>query len=469
MSILISAPIRTGKTLLAIEKIFEELNRGRIVYTNIIDIKIPGVISVSSSINDPFDWRDLPNGSVLVWDEAHEHPAFSEQDLLKTFKINEQPFDDLLEKLNNVPNATTAYIRSNIDKIEKAKKHALEKRKEEIRDIGRGLLLHGHFGIEIYFITQRVAKLNTDVLASVTNHYVLRRKFGIDAATIWEFGEAITTWSKSAADSALNKRFWRYPKHLYHFYKSSEHHAVKKTFPLKYAAIALIPILLIANGFRQAYESNFMGWFGKKEQVQAQPQQQNQNVPSQNPEHSQALEVAQKAASLGMTPEQYLDLQNPEHRNQQLASQNPQQAQTYSIKYDYNDPFNVKTDQQYTATSLPTFSGCIKYAGKYYAYTNQGTLIKDINPETCKRVIDNAERPYNYFAQKKVDNYAPSYNTNPQGNFAGNSQPYNSQNNSKMTPQEYEIYLNYLRDQQQANNYVQPNLQSQVIAGANAL
>ena len=68
MSILISAPIRTGKTLLAIEKIFEELNRGRDVYTNIVGIKIPGVISVSSSIGDPFDWHDLDNGSVLVWE-----------------------------------------------------------------------------------------------------------------------------------------------------------------------------------------------------------------------------------------------------------------------------------------------------------------------------------------------------------------------------------------------------------------
>ena len=64
----------------------------------------------------------------------------------------------------------------------------------------------------------------------------------------------MTTWSKSTAESALNKKYWRYPKHLYKFYKSSEHHAVKKTFPLKYAAIALIPILLLGNGFRQAYE-----------------------------------------------------------------------------------------------------------------------------------------------------------------------------------------------------------------------
>jgi zona occludens toxin len=81
--------------------IFEYLNKGRQVYTNIVGIKVDGVISVASSINDPFDWRNLPNGSVLVWDEAHEHPAFSEQDLLKTFKIDESHFDDLLQQLNS--------------------------------------------------------------------------------------------------------------------------------------------------------------------------------------------------------------------------------------------------------------------------------------------------------------------------------------------------------------------------------
>lgn len=103
MSILISAPIRTGKTLYVIKCIFDELNKGRQVFTNIVGIKIDGVISVTSDIGDPFDWRNLPNGSVLVWDEAHEHPAFAERDLLKDYKLDDtkynQDVNDIL-KLN---------------------------------------------------------------------------------------------------------------------------------------------------------------------------------------------------------------------------------------------------------------------------------------------------------------------------------------------------------------------------------
>ena len=66
MSQLISAPIRSGKTLFVVKKIFEELNKGRMVYTNIVGINIEGVISVSSTIDNPFDWRDLPKGSTIV-------------------------------------------------------------------------------------------------------------------------------------------------------------------------------------------------------------------------------------------------------------------------------------------------------------------------------------------------------------------------------------------------------------------
>lgn len=268
MSILISAPIRTGKTLFVVQEIFKQLNKGRMVYTNIVGINISGVISVSSSIDDPFDWRDLPNGSVLVWDEAHEHPAFSSEDLLKDFKIDETQYLERIDTISNDTSITTQTEKKRrIDLVERELKTATNKKKEQIRDIGRGLLLHGHFGIEIYFITQRPAKLNADCLASVTSHFVMRRKFGMDAAIIWEFGEAMTSWSKSTAEIALNKRLWRYPKHLYGFYVSSENHQVRKSFPAKYFAFAILPIALFLYGLSSATETGFFGLFGKKESV----------------------------------------------------------------------------------------------------------------------------------------------------------------------------------------------------------
>ncbi len=66
MLYLISAPPRTGKTLKAIEIIFKHLNQGRVVYTNIVGINIPGVITFTSEMQNPHDWRDLPNDSVFM-------------------------------------------------------------------------------------------------------------------------------------------------------------------------------------------------------------------------------------------------------------------------------------------------------------------------------------------------------------------------------------------------------------------
>lgn len=227
MLYLISAPPRTGKTLKAIEIIFKHLNQGRIVHTNIIGIKIAGVINFNSEMNDPHDWRDLPNDSVVIYDEAHEHPAFADRNLIQD-----------KQKLN------------------------------KIRDIGISLTLHGHFGFDIYMITQNPRLLSAEVLASVGTHYIMRRKFGYDMATIFEFAEAKTTFSKHTAGDALNKTFWRYPKHLYKFYKSSEVHNIKKTFPIKYYAFLALPMFLFYQGYSSASETSFFGLFGdEKEQT----------------------------------------------------------------------------------------------------------------------------------------------------------------------------------------------------------
>ncbi|QNW99613.1 hypothetical protein IC797_08900 [Acinetobacter seifertii] len=112
---------------------------------------------------------------------------------------------------------------------------------------------------------------------------------------------------------------------------------------------------------------------------------------------------------------------HPEKRNQQLqqyqqqgAQEYQQRVQAYNVSYDINNPYDVQANQQYMATSQPVFSGCIKYKGKYYAYTNQGTRIKTINPEVCKRVIDDGDRPYNYFQKSQQQQYVQQQPIQPQ-------------------------------------------------------
>ncbi|MDO7506949.1 zonular occludens toxin domain-containing protein [Acinetobacter baumannii] len=211
MLTLISATPGSGKTLKSIELIFEYLNKGYVVFTNIIGLKIPGVISIPTNQ----DWRDLdhfrrsnPEMSkmpiAVFYDEAHEHPAFAEKNLIKD-----------KEKL------------------------------EEVRDIGYSLSMHRHFGFDIFLITQSPKKLAPYVLADVGCHLYLRRVYKMKRATIYEFPEAHALVSKSTRDDAVNKTIWKFPKQLYQYYTSTEIDTHKGGIPLKYLLVIFIVFICI--------------------------------------------------------------------------------------------------------------------------------------------------------------------------------------------------------------------------------
>ena len=200
MLTLISATPGSGKTLKAIEIIFELLNKGYLVYANIIGLKVPGVFPIESYA----DWRDLDHirrthpeyaktPIAVIYDEAHEHPAFAEKNLIG-------------------------------DKQKLAK----------IREIGESLSMHRHFGFDIFLITQSPRKLAPYVLADVGRHLYLRRVFKLKRATIFEFPEAQTQLTKSTRKDALVKTNWKFPKHLYSFYVSTEVDTHQSEIPLKY-------------------------------------------------------------------------------------------------------------------------------------------------------------------------------------------------------------------------------------------
>ena len=57
----------------------------------------------------------------------------------------------------------------------------------------------------------------------------------------------------------------------------------------------------------------------------------------------------------------------------------------------------------YEVTAKPVFAGCAKFNGQYIAYTQQGTRLK-VSQADCRRVINDGDRPFNYFAQKQEIN-----------------------------------------------------------------
>ena len=202
MLTLISATPGSGKTLKAIAVIFEFLNDGRNVWTNIDGINISGVRKFEDDLENPFDWRKLDHGSVVIYDEAQKHPAFAKRDMLKKY-----PKD----------------------------------RAEDIANIAWELDYHRHTGYDIVLITQSPKLLNQHTLDFVGEHLHLRRIFGVKQATIFHFPEhKLNPNTKSVRDEAINKETFKFPKHLFKFYKSASQHTDKFKIPLKYIIILLL-------------------------------------------------------------------------------------------------------------------------------------------------------------------------------------------------------------------------------------
>lgn len=384
MAILITAPLGTGKTLYTIKLIFEYLNQGRPVYSNIVGLKIPGVINVESTSQSPFDWRDLPNDAVLVYDEAHEHPAYSERDLLKNLTIEE--YEKRLKEAENLDLPDTKK-KSLISTIEREYSKALKRKKEQILDIGLSMSMHRHFGQEILLITQNPTKLNKDVLGNVTIHYVMRRKFGFEAANIWTFGEAMTTWGKSVADSALEKKYWRFPKHLYKFYVSSEKHNMKKYFPKKYYAFACIPLLIFYLAYSKASDTGFFGLIPKHQQDSELSYNVVKPVEGKT---KQELHDEIQAQKMGLTLDQYKDLKNPQANNDQNLELTQNSLNQITASYKASDPFDYSYMQSPPVTAYQVFSGCFNGV----AYDTQGTILHDAPKDLCQRVMA-GDRPFN--------------------------------------------------------------------------
>ena len=82
----------------------------------------------------------------------------------------------------------------------------------------------------------------------------------------------------------------------------------------------------------------------------------------------------------------------------QLSQNRASVSDSGALAYDPSKPYDVDTQQiVYTVTAKPVFSGCMKTGNKYQAYTQQGTKL-DVSQDDCERLINNNDRPFNYFA-----------------------------------------------------------------------
>jgi len=405
MAIVVSAPIRTGKTLYCMSIIDKVSKKDpyRMIYTNIVGCTYPGVILIHSTTDKPFDWRDLPNGSLLIYDEAHEHPAFSKDDLLKTFEIDDSIY---LKRVAEINSNTELRVRDKdalIAEEKEKQKRRLVRAKEDILDIGRSLTLHGHFGIDIYFITQKPYKLNDSVKASVNEHLILRRLFKLKACTIYSFSELQEQFGLSTMRNALSWKFWLYPKQLYKFYISAEEHEKSTKIPFSLMFWILLPVLIIGAALYKSMGTRIgQKFFGSEQTVAesspaADPNDKTQ--PTMADQYAQQKKINDCMVQFSYTLQQCEEMLNPEIRDKRYAdlqASTHANTETIAMNYNVNDPYGSQiTEFQIQAKDYPRLSGCVQYGNKIVGFDQQGNRMPDLDPNACKRWLA-GERLFDY-------------------------------------------------------------------------
>lgn len=404
----ISAPPRTGKTLKAVE-IIDSISKKephRRIYTNIIGMNYPGVILIQSNANKPFDWRDLPNGAILIYDEAHEHPAFSNENLLKNFTLDDSELIEKVAKLNIDETLKVKEREELIRQLRNKHQQEIERRKEEIFDIGRSLTLHGHFGIDIYLITQRPSLLNTYVRAATSEHLVLRRLFKLPMATIYSYAEVQEHFGAITRKNALSYKFWWYPKQLYKFYVSSEEHNAKASLPFWIYGLSFLLLGIFGMAFLKTTNSPiYQRWVANKE---AQNTQQTKNeTPPVSPPASVADSTQSSSADLSLDCRKAINLEKPEcvkwfdDLSKNKSSVNSQGQVVQTISYNPDKPYDFEYQPQVQPTDFPRMSGVMKLSsGKLIALDQQGNYMQNVSQQDCQKWLS-GYRPFNYFAQSQ--------------------------------------------------------------------
>ena len=332
---------------------FQFLQPVRTIYTNIKACKIPYSRPLI------YDWRDAPDGSIIVIDEIQ---------LVEPYK-NKKSEDEMIMHLT----------------------------------------IHRHRGFDFYIITQATRYLHPVMKELFTAHYHLTRPFGW-TCKVYQYGSARD--NPNALINKINcesKTSFKPADRIFTLYKSTTIDTSQKRIPRYVYFIGAFFLTMVFLFIHFATKDNIIydqvanGLDGKP----ISPQQQKQ---------TQQNGTANKEFNADSECRKAVNVEKPEcvkwfndFSNKNASSQNQSPSSSSGIEYDPTKPYDQNYQQQlsYDVTAKPVFSGCIKKNGKYIAYSQQGTVL-NVSQNDCKRLIEDGDRPFNYFAQEQAERVSTS-------------------------------------------------------------
>lgn len=227
MITLITGTPGSGKTLYSVSMLIKEIKKNpeRPIFADIDGLKIEGVKQ------PPDDWRDAPEGSLIIYDEVQYRDAYRRG------------------------RGATKY--------------------QYIRD----LTTHRHGGYDLWLITQSSKFLHVDVLEVVGTHYHVDRPYGASLANISRWRDAQKNpKSRDARQAVEEKQLFKYDKTLFDYYKSVDVEDDKANHKgLKLPMGKLLPFIIgiIMIGY-SIYSFNLFGT--KEEKAEQEPQEMPANI-----------------------------------------------------------------------------------------------------------------------------------------------------------------------------------------------
>ena len=210
-----------GKSLYTVSKLIPQLLlEGRTIYTNIKDLKyysedevhgqkvLRNLVKVKDDLPvwekvlplpDDLDWRNLPFGSVVIYDEAQQFfPTSGRTGLSSDGRISD-------------------------------------------------LDTHRHKGFDLIYITQHPTLIDSHIRKFVSHHVHLYRKLGAKRSILYEWNHCVSSPESVIGDTeAFVRSTFFFNKKSFAFYNSSEIHTAKFRLPRKAIIILLGFVLLFS-------------------------------------------------------------------------------------------------------------------------------------------------------------------------------------------------------------------------------
>lgn len=353
------------------------------LYADINGLKIPGVELPLD------DWRKSPLGSKIFYDEFQDRPEY-------LFEGNKPSKNPMILELSKIR----------------------------------------HYDIDLYLITPDSENLHKSLRKIVHVMYFVKRPHGNPkCCSIYSFDQFLAN-PRAAADSKREPKKYvayellPYKKSIQNLYTSAANHSsMAFQIPWKWirnAAFILTGfIIIIAMLFKIPIFGFFVdavkGMFGSENslsKLKNPTAMSNTSTGSASntsaatspvtPEIQKKIDLCMK--DFGWNAEQCREAFDKPYleAKQQISEQTSSNTMDKIVaNYSPSKPFEP-VNVQYEVTAKPVFSGCMKKGNKYVAYTQQGTILHDVSSEDCRRVIENGDRPFNYFQQpQQAQNQQP--------------------------------------------------------------